>query len=273
MTEIAVKLHRLLEEFADAIACAVCGERLVLARSQDAVCGQCNESYRWLGHTWNLMPLQCRESSELWAVWDQLQINGLVSYRADPEHNLAVGERPDCRDFSDFCGFDGRVLDVGCGPQLWPAYFRGQTARTRFVGVDPLIEGPSAQYLQLRAVAEYLPLRSSVFDHVVFATSLDHFVDPVRALGEARRACRADGQIDVWVGEKRAGAPPRAESPGWYRRLERPSGSDDLFHIKRLDVNDVERLVQEAGLHTRDHEVRRVDEFRMNHFFRLAPSE
>jgi hypothetical protein len=38
-------------------------------------------------------------------------------------------------------------------------------------------------------------------------------------------------------------------------------------------VDDVERLVQEAGLHTRDHEVRWVDEFRMNHFFRLVPWE
>lgn len=273
MTKAAVDLERLVEEFADAIACAVCRERLELAGSQEAVCGHCKESYRWLGHTWDLMPRNCRESSALWAVWDQLQMNGLVSYREDPEHNLAVGERPDCREFSDFCGFDGRVLDVGCGPQPWPAYFRGHTARTRFAGVDPLIERSSARYLQFRAVAEYLPFRSEVFDHVVFATSLDHFVEPVRALGEARRTCRADGQINLWVGEKRADAPRRSESPGWYRRLERPPGSDDLFHIKRLDVDDVERLVQEAGLHTRAHEVRRVDEFRLNHFFRLAPGE
>jgi SAM-dependent methyltransferase len=270
MTEAAVHLGRLVEEFADAIACPGCGGWVVLKSFQAALCGQCKECYRWIGRTWDLVPLRCRESSDVWAVWDQLQVNGLVSYREDPDHNLAVGERSDCRDFADFCRFDGRVLDVGCGPQPWPSYFRGHTARTRFVGVDPLIEGSSAQYLQLRAVAEYLPFRSDVFDHVVFATSLDHFVDPVRALGEARRVCRSDGQIDLWVGEKRAGAPPRAESPGWYRRLQRPAGSDDLFHIKRLDVSNVGRLLEAAGLHTRDHEVRRVDEYRMNHFFRLV---
>jgi len=270
MADVASHLGRLVEEFADAIACPGCGGRLVLENFHGVVCGQCKESYRWTGRTWDLVPLRCRESSGLWAVWDQLQVNGLASYREDPDHNLAVGERPDCREFAEFCRFEGRVLDVGCGPQPWPAYFRGHTARTRFVGVDPLIEGSSAQYLQLRAVAEYLPFVSDVFDHVVFATSLDHFVDPVRALGEARRTCRLNGQIDLWVGEKRAGAPPRTESPDWYRRLQRPAGSDDLFHIKRLDVRDVRRLLEEAGLQTRDHEVRRVDEYRTNHFFRLV---
>jgi hypothetical protein len=136
-----------------------------------AVCGQCEKSDRWTGHRWDLVPSRCRESSVLWAVWDQLKVNGLVSYREDRDHNLAVGERPDCQDFSDFCRFDGRVPDVGCGPQSWPAYFRGQSARTRFAGVEPLIEDSSAQYLQHGAVVEYLPYRPTVFDHVVFAAS------------------------------------------------------------------------------------------------------
>ena len=271
MTGVAEHLGRLLEQFADAIACPGCNGRLSLTYSEAAICEQCKESYRWIGETWDLVPSRHRESSALWAAWDQLQANGLVSYREDPEHNLAVGVRPDCLDFSDFCAFDGRVLDVGCGPQPWPAYFRAHTARTRFVGVDPLIETSSGQYLQLRAVAEYLPFRSGAFDHVVFATSIDHFVDPVQALREAGRTCRADGEINLWIGEKRAGAPARAESPEWYLRLERPAGSEDLFHIKRLDLEDVRRFVGEAGLHAQDHEVRRVDEYRTNHFLRLRP--
>jgi len=269
MAGVAEHFSRLVEEFADAIACPECNGQLSLTNSQSAVCEQCKESYRWIGQTWELVPSRCRESSPLWATWDQLQANGLVSYREDPEHNLAISERPDNLDFSDFCSFDGRVLDVGCGPQSWPTYFRTHTTHTRFVGVDPLIETSSGQYLQLRALAEHLPFRSGVFDHVVFATSLDHFVDPVRALREAGRTCRADGEIDVWIGEKRAGAPPPTESPEWYRRLERPVGSEDLFHIKRLDMEDLTGFVGEAGLRALDYEVRRVDEYRTNHFFRL----
>lgn len=270
MSEAPIALESLVEDFADVIACPLCGRGLGLVESQDAVCADCRESFRWLGYTWDFVPRPCRQSSKLWAVWEQLQANGLVSYREDPEHNLAVGDRADCGAFSEFCRFDGRVLDVGCGPQSWPAYFRRDAARTRFVGVDPLVERCSPRYLQLRAVAEYLPFRSAVFDHVVFATSLDHFVDPVRALTEARRTCRPGGEIDVWVGTKRPDTPARRESPQWYRELTRPEGSEDLFHVKRLDLDDVKAIVDEAQLSTQDHEVWRVDEYRTNHFLRLV---
>ena len=93
-------------------------------------------------------------------------------------------------------------------------------------------------------------------------TSSDQYLSPPETRAAGAKSCKH--------GEKRAGAPPRAESPDWYRRLQRPAGSDDLFHIKRLDVSNVGRLLEAAGLHTRDHEVRRVDEYRTNHFFRLV---
>ena len=271
MTETTLDLGRLIEDVADLFACPLCAGRLPLVMSQGASCTRCNQDFRWLGRTWDLVPPQCRESSQLWSVWDQLQANGLVSYREDPEHNLAVGDRADCRAFGEFCAFDGLVLDVGCGPQSWPAYFSSYTATTRFVGVDPLVEQSSPRYLQLRAVAEHLPFRTGAFDHVIFATSLDHFVDPIRALVEARRTCRPGGEISLWIGEKRPGAPAvRGESPEWYRQLRRPEGSEDVFHVKRLGLADVMRFVEKAELSTRDHEVRRVDEFRTNHFFRLG---
>jgi hypothetical protein len=152
MTEVATYCGHIVEEFG-------------------AVCGQSEVSYRWTGHRWDLVPSRCRKSSVLWSVWDQLQVNGLVSYREDPNHNLAISEYPDCQDFGNFCRFDGRVLDVGCGPKPWPAYFCGQSARTRFVGVDLLIEDSCAQYVQHRAVVEYLPFRPAIFGHVLFAAS------------------------------------------------------------------------------------------------------
>lgn len=263
----------LIQELADTIACPACGVALVLLEAKDVECGRCRERFRWLGQTWEFIPARCRESSELWATWDCLQANGLVSYREDPEHNLAVGDRRDCLEFSEFCRFDGLVLDVGCGPQPWPAYFQLHSTGTRFVGVDPLIEEPTGQYLQLRAVGEYLPFRSSVFDHVVFATSLDHVVDPMRAVTEARRVCRQGGEIDVWIGEKSPSAPPLAASPAWYLQLQKPAEAQDVFHLKRLGLSDVEALINEASLRRIDHQVRRLDETRTNHFFRLRAPE
>jgi SAM-dependent methyltransferase len=260
-----------LDDFRDTLACPACKGDLMVAVGAAAPCVGCGERFRWMGHTWDLVPAVLRPGPGLWSVWEGLQANGVVSYEADPEHNLAVGDRDDCRAFGEFCCFQGRVLDVGCGPQPWPAYFPGQPTPTRFVGVDPLIETPSPRYLQLRAVAEFLPFRSAVFDQVTFATSLDHFVDPGQALREARRVCGTEGVITLWVGEKRPGAPAPATSPEWYRRLKRPEGAQDLFHLKRLDVADVETLVRSAKLRTLTHERRTVDAYRANHFFRLAP--
>jgi len=270
-SEGGVQSRPRITELWDIVACPVCQGPLSLMRRRAAQCRGCGESFPWLGDTWNLMPSTYRASSDVWAVWDQLQANGLVSYREDPEHNLAVGARQDCVDFSVFCRFKGLVLDVGCGPQPWPAYFRSHTEGTRFVGVDPLIETPGDEYLQLRAVAEYLPIRSGVFDHVVFATSLDHFVDPRRALNEAQRVCRATGEIDVWIGEKDPGAPLRRESPTWYLALKTPTGAQDTFHLKRLALPEAQALFAAANLWPVEHDVRKVDDYRNNHFFRLKP--
>jgi SAM-dependent methyltransferase len=264
-------VKRLIRDFADSLACPSCKESLSLIAAADSHCDGCGQRFAWIGRTWNLVLSAPLNSSPRWSAWHRLQANGLVSYREDPEHNLAVGDREDCRQFSEFCRFHGRVLDVGCGPQPWPAYFRGHSKGTRFVGVDPLIKTPSPHYLQLRALAEYLPFRPETFDQVVLATSLDHFVDPVQALREVRRVCRKDGVIALWLGEKQPGAPRPSVSPEWYIRLERPPDAEDVFHLKRLDVTDVERFVAEADLRTLAHERRPLDTYRVNHFYRLAP--
>jgi hypothetical protein len=136
-----------------------------------AVCGRCEESYRWTGDRWDLVLSRCPELLVLWAISDQLKVNGRVSYREDLDHNLAVCERPGCQDFGDFFRFVGRVLGVGCGPHSWPARFCDQAFRARFVGVDSLIEDSSTQDLQHRAVVEFLPSLPPVFGHVLFAAS------------------------------------------------------------------------------------------------------
>lgn len=252
------------------LACPDCSGSLVAIEGGDLRCEGCGRCFARLASGWDLTPSPERWSSDTWRTWEALQANGAVGYREDPERNIAVGERDDARAFARFSELRGLVLDIGCGPQRWPAYFDEYEEGTRFVGVDPLVGETEARYPQLRALAEYLPLRSATFDRVLFATTLDHFVSPEAALAEALRVLKGDGTVVAWVGHKDAAAPPPAESPDWYRRLQRPPGAEDLFHVKRLDPTQSEELFARAGLTLLEREDIPVDEHRSNHFFKLA---
>jgi len=200
-----------------------------------------------------------------------LQANGVASYENAPDRNLGVGERAEYLGFSDFAQFHGTVLDIGCGPQSWPTHFNRHAPGTRFVGVDPLVGGSSAEYTQVCGLAEALPFRDGAFHQTVFATSLDHLVDPAQALSEAGRVVRPGGTVEIFMGEKHPDAPRPAASPSWYQKLERPPGAYDVFHIKRFTVDDAEALFDEGGFQMIAHERVSVDEFRALHFFKLAP--
>jgi len=250
------------------VACPLSKQSLRLVEGADAQSPDGKETYPWTRGNWDRVPSACR-SSRAWEVWDRLQANGQVSYRNDPEHNLAVGVRSDTAAFAQFCKFDGLVLDVGCGPEPWPAYFQGASARTRYVGVDPLIGPSGPHFLQLRALAEYLPFAAGCFDQVVFATSLDHFVDPAQSLSEARRVCRGGGEVLIWAGERLPGAPRPRVSPDWYLALQTPAGAQDPFHMKRLSPGEVRACCAVCGLEVAERRTLPVDAFRRNHFFRL----
>jgi len=252
-------------------ACPSCGADLDLPDGPQAACASCGARFARLAFAWDLTPPRERWSEGLWTAWEQLQANGVASYEADASNNLGVGDRADFLDFSRFCGLDGRVLDVGCGPQAWPTHFETHAPGTEFFGVDPLVGQREPRYTQVRALAEFLPFRDETFDHIVFATTLDHFVDPVAALREARRVVRPDGTIELWVGHKSADAPVPSQSPDWYSGLERPAGTDDVFHIKRLDGAEAVALFARAGLDLAEHEEHAIDPYRTNFFFRLRP--
>jgi SAM-dependent methyltransferase len=258
------------EDLSRIAACPRCAASLAIGSARDLRCGRCDGLYPALPHGWDLRPPAELLTSDLWKTWDAVQANGSVGYREDPQRNIAVGEREDALAFARFAGLGGLVLDVGCGPQPWPAYFAFFSEDTRFVGVDPLVGAEPAEYTQLRALAEHLPFVDDAFDQVLFATTLDHFVAPERALAEATRVLKPGGTIDAWVGHKRADAPPPPESPAWYEALEQPPGAHDLFHIKRLDPLDAERLLENAGLRIVDRRGIRIDRYRSNHFFKAA---
>ncbi|MBI3741890.1 MAG: methyltransferase domain-containing protein [Chloroflexi bacterium] len=251
------------------LACSMCHTSLAVTdKDVRVVCARCLSSFRKGAVIWNFMPTQIDLTAPRWQAWQELQKNGMTSYHADPEHNLAIGERVDCQQFAEFCDYRGLVLDVGCGPQPVPAYFDLNCPAT-YVGIDPLINDVPTHFLKLKALGEFLPFRADVFDQIIFATTLDHFVDAIAALKEAARVCGPTGVINVWLGEKRADASKPALSHEWYRRLHKPTLAEDVFHFKRLDAVAFAELARIAGLKMIKIEEHHIDDFRTNWFYRL----
>ena len=220
-------LHMSDSDLRSILACPSCKQSLLVG--DEIICSSCGASYSRMPHALDLTPRPDDRNSEIWTAWTKLQENGVVSYEQDPERNLAVGEREDCTRFSRFCGFSGLVLDVGCGPQPWPAYLSGSASGTVFCGVDPLVGDKPGKYTRVRGLAEYLPFRRGVFSHVVFATTLDHFVSPHAALVEARRVLIPSGTIEVWLGQKAEDTPAPDKSHDWYDQLIKPAGALIIF--------------------------------------------
>lgn len=205
-----------------------------------------------------------------WHTWLKLQENGVVSYEADPEHNLGVGKRQEFLDFAEFCEFRGNVLDVGVGPQRCPTHMEYCMKKdVFFVGVDPLAGAQPRCFSFVRGLGEFLPFRNGLFDQVLFVTSLDHFIDPCLPLSEAKRVLRKGGDICVWIGEKDENAPRPTVTNDWYEKLRVPEGADDRFHFKRFTASQFEQYAVALDLVTAQGSVQQVSEWRRNLFYRL----
>jgi SAM-dependent methyltransferase len=263
------------------IVCAVCHGDLPLRsihRRGSGYCARCGRAYTAAGGVLNMTPLPPPDGAveARWSVWDRLQQNGLVAYTKAPEFNLSCPRRPDALAFRAFCQMSGRILDVGCGTQSLPSYLPDDA---EIVGIDPLPGKAARDFAFVQGIGEYLPFRSGTFAHVVFATSLDHTMDPRRCLGEARRCLTDDGCVSLWLDGQDA-KPARTgrwtrtvtialtgfrslSRHGWtskmgmrrtlsyvgsVARMRVPDGAVDYFHFDRLTVATVEAWLAGSGL-------------------------
>ncbi|HWB07049.1 MAG TPA: class I SAM-dependent methyltransferase [Verrucomicrobiales bacterium] len=261
------------------LVCPVC--RSPELKSSPPECPACGRHYALERGHLNLTPVPPPDADvlEKWDLWEKLQANGLFSYESAPEENLCVGDRPDAMAYAGFCRLDGCLtLDVGCGPQKLPSYGAGQG--DRFVGIDPLPGATDRSFHFVQAIAEYLPFRDGTFDRILFGTSLDHFLNPQRALREARRALKPDGWVCIWYGSDDAPPQSAATAPAvskfrkavvawrtgglkevWKRvrrklgmapppitaQLEVPQGAVDHYHFFHVDTEHLETWLKEAG--------------------------
>jgi SAM-dependent methyltransferase len=265
------------------VVCPVCHSDLLSKSTGSDVslsCRKCGREYEVREGLHIMLPLPIPDAvmRSKWDSWQQLQQNGLLSYTMAPEFNLSVGDRDDARAFRDFCNPSGLVLDVGCGPQAFPTYLTGAA---RVVGIDPLSGEGRREFGFVQGIGEYLPFRDETFDQIIYASSLDHMIDPKRTLAEARRCLRPDGRINLWIDGLASGGSPVASSR-WKRyptivskgikslfrhrwlsergltgtlsyilsvaKMKVPEGAVDCFHFEHLTVGAVKGWLSDAGL-------------------------
>lgn len=273
----------------DILVCPVCKAELLFHERDepDAVsCSSCRRIYQYRDGFLDLTPIPPADAPvlEKWSLWEQLQENGLFSYTEAPDLNLSVGAREDAVAFAAFCNLTGLVLDIGCGPQEIPSY--GTNFSGQLVGIDPLRGSSAKRFDFVQGIGEYLPFRSAVFDRVLFATSLDHVLDPKLTLLEARRVVKPGGTVNIWFDsvevDEALDAPgyrpsdrvrrvlsllrqgdvtgimrrlafrlrPNKLPPSmsYLSKLKVPNGAVDHFHFAHIERSTLEAWLKDVGL-------------------------
>lgn len=178
------------------LRCPICFESLS-EMAQTLSCPQ-GHAFPLSGLVPTLLPTAEMQSAD-WHLWEVKQKLGEEDYEhPDPEYlrqsNIIA------RLFGEFCGFQGSVLDIGCGihPQL--AYVKNDVySQCFYVGVDPLPGSTDRPYHFVRAIAERLPFHDKLFDQVILATSLDHIINVDTVLSEILRVLKPSGIVNLWI--------------------------------------------------------------------------
>ncbi len=221
---------------------------------------------------WNFIPKNLKDLNKpIWKTWEKLQENGVASYINDPMHNLGEGMRKDYIEFSKFCNFHGIVLDIGVGPQKIPTHVKYcEKKNFFFIGIDPLEGIWPKNFIFVQGLGEYLPFKDKLFDQVLYVTSIDHFINPIDTLKEAKRVLKDDGTICIWMGEKSKNTPKPKKNPGWYKKIKVPKGAEDVFHFKRFSSENLEKCFYKISLKIKEKREITIDKWRKNLFYRIT---
>ena len=97
-------------------------------------------------------------------------------------------------------------LDIGCGARPHPVYMRTSGPKVAWVGVDPFFGDIHREFPFTQGQGEYLPFLPEIFDGALFASTIYHMLDPLRALQRAHDVIKPNGMLFIWYTAMRADA-------------------------------------------------------------------
>ena len=130
----------------------------------------------------------------------------------------------------------GVCLDIGCGIMPKPFYMKVASS-VKFIGIDPFEGDKQREFEFVNAKSENLPFRDSVFDGVLFGTSLDHVIDVKKSISEAYRVLKVGGHLFVWTAIKKNDKKYQV----WLNK-KKPAKYDS-FHLQAFTDDSIRELL------------------------------
>ncbi len=160
--------------------------------------------------------------------WRDLLMPNLIESQNLPKASLSVIENKSARLFREFIRpyAKGNILDIGCGIAKLPYYLSDFNPHL-ITGIDPITDNAAQDFSFYQGVAECLPWKNHCFDNVVIGTSIDHFLDPEKAIEEARRVVKPSGNAFIWS----VSIPGSPEYDPW----DDTNAPIDKFHLFHTD--------------------------------------
>jgi SAM-dependent methyltransferase len=152
-----------------------------------------------------------------------------------------------------FEGFDGSVLDVGCGSGELLKYLKKQGAR-RTIGLEMRSDVADAlrqsetvdEVLSLDIEAEDLPVPPESLDAIVVSHVLEHMVNPWRVLRKLHRCLKSDGiLIGALPNVRHISVVGNLLLRGRWQYTE--SGILDVTHLRFFTRHSAAVLLQSSG--------------------------
>jgi SAM-dependent methyltransferase len=200
------------------LACPRCrgsveqGERLLR-------CARCVAVYEVRDGIPDLLPWSGGVPGPEWARWRE-KLDRLAAWRRATWNGSSAAEARQrvaddlAAQFFEFARVPegGAVLEIGCGSGEMSRYL----PRRRYWGLDPMplpAEAPAPALgspgpFFVRGVGEALPLADDAIETVLLCETLDHALDPVRVIREARRVLRQGGALAVMQSVRPVTGPP-----------------------------------------------------------------
>ena len=223
----------------DILICPVTGETLAFHPSPSGGMLRTPSGGQRYGRengAWDLMPNPMPEALASKAeTWRTLQANGAFVYEADPRQNLTT-DRIFAEKLQSIMGLQGRVLDIGCGPQKEKPAYLSHVDDDKLVGIDPLPGNSARDFTFIKGIAEALPFLDHAFEHVVFCRTLDHMLDFRAALRSAMRVTRPGGTVQVLMDDT-----AKSGSSG-------AGGASRFLHIVRRGAAQIGCAIRHQGL-------------------------